>query len=226
MLQTKKRLHKSPERKRAIVLLGKNTNTRTLAYSSKFKKFAKKHNHVILRTKKLINTYFEALRRGNEVKSKEGDISIVRYASGTHKGAANLITLRAKVGERLFFIKIIQGKDTRLAQRYDLAEILLQKLGRKINGFTVRIIRPQLIYSEGVENRSLSKPGRTFFVSDFIDQKKVVQPYTYFGKERDKIYETLGEVSDFMKQEGVILDSPHLNSFYEQKTKTIYLYDI
>lgn len=204
----------------------KTTNTRSLAYTPKFKKFVGKNNHVIFRVKKLITTYFDGLKRGEEVKTKDGKVSIVRYASGLHKGAANLITLRARVEKRLFFIKIIEGKDNRLAQRYDLAEILLLKLGRKINGFTVRIIKPQLIYTEGIKDRSLSKQGRTFFVSDFIDQSKVVQPNNYFGKERDKIYETLGEVSDFMKQEGVILDSPHLNSFYEQKTKTIYLYDI
>lgn len=204
----------------------KSTNTRSLAYTPKFKKFVGKNNHIILRVKKLITTYFDGLRSGEEVKTKDGKVSIVRYASGKNKGAANLITLRARVEKRLFFIKIIQGKDNRLAQRYDLAEILLLKLGRKINGFTVRIIKPQLIYTEGIKDRSLSKQGRTFFVSDFIDQSKVVQPNNYFGKERDRIYETLGEVSDFMKQEGVILDNPHLNSFYEQKTKTIYLYDI
>ena len=136
------------------------------------------------------------------------------------------MTLKARAGKRLFFIKITKGQDRNLAKRYANAEMILQKLGRKINGFTVRIIKPEFIYSEGITNRSLSNPGRTFFVSDFVDQSKVIQPINYHGKEREKIHETLEKVCNFMKQEGVILDNPQFNSFYEQKTKTIYLYDI
>ncbi len=195
---------------------------RFLTYSPEAKEFVRKNSGVLLEAHRLINENLLELLRGEPVSNKEKTITIKKAATGSSKGERKFFSAKVTVKENYFFLKIVnQAVAREIMEASDRMEKLLQKTNYKINGITVRQIKPHIVYENWMQKM-------TFVVTDFFEETQVVQvsdmPKTIIKRKIETVLEQLWRKTDRQFPEDP-LDISTKNAFYNKKTRTILLYD-
>lgn len=205
------------KQKRGARLSGKPGGKRFLAYSPEFKKFVREHREILVPTLGFFRenlAKLEAMPQGQEIVDEKTGVRIKKELTGSYKGMRKDSTFKVVVGEKEFFVKIRQGiSATEIMGRTQKLDSFLREKGYKINGFNVKVIKPHLMYKE--------PNGTSLLVTEFYNEKRVKMVYDLKGRLRKKIDTVLENITGH--SEG---DFVPVNSFYEIKTNTIWLFDI
>lgn len=193
---------------------------RFLAYNPAIKdEFVVHNKRVLLSTYKLIHENLASLREGRLIENKKNGVKIVKAATGSYKGGFNFTTLKVQTNGREFFVKIalwIEGE--KLVSAAHAADKQLKKIGHKLDGFHLQVIKSHIIYDD-------PSTHRTFLVTEFYNPGEVVQAFDLKGEELNKVSASLEKLKKNMAKIG-IRGIGIRNAFYHQESNTILLFDL
>ncbi len=106
--------------------------------------------------------------------------------------------------------------------RYAKAERMVKLLGGEFGGFKLVVVKPHFIYGKVGGGMSVSK---TVVLTDFFNARRVKLVDDYKGKDFRELRIAIEELGNRFSSID-IHESSGINSFYEEKTKTIYLFDV
>ncbi|MCX6801094.1 MAG: hypothetical protein NTZ73_02805 [Candidatus Diapherotrites archaeon] len=218
---------------------------RFLAYSPEMKKFVSKNRGILLTAKELIEKNFDELLFGRQ-KTRKG-ITVKRAATGRDRGGSLALTLKVSARGKELFVKITDfenGLDT--LRGFQTAEKYLKTIKHRAGKFSVRVIKPHLIYSRETMlkdslkyttdrpngDKSKAKP-RVYIVTDFYREGEVIQLSNLkklkrkvrSAEEMERLFSATARIRIDLMKEG-IQDFPGQNIYYHPKSKTILLFDL
>ena len=208
----------SPKIHHIVVKKGK-TSGRLLAYHPGVRK-VNGGKAAFVPTYRLLRDNLERLRSGETVVDAKHGISMVRAATGSYKGAMNTITVKAVMGGKEFFIKMgIKTEGIRLIGAAHLADKYLKRIGHKVAGFKVEVIKPHIVYDN-------PRNDRTYYATDFYNQGEVIQAIDAEGPLKERLDIAIKRLKEGMEEPLGLRGIASKNAFYHPKTGTIMLFDL
>ncbi len=193
-----------------------------LARSPELRQFMKEQRGAFSRASKIIRQHFEELRLGgSEFVDKEKKLSIKKASTGSFKGTHNDVTLKVKVENRAFFVKIFDYKDyLDVLRGFRTAESYLRRRKYKVAGLSVKVIKPLLLYEDRLRKK-------IYLTTDFFEEGKVIQVKDMRKDEnKARVIKALDELTREIEHKRNIIEIQPLNAFYNQETNTVLLFDL
>jgi co-chaperonin GroES (HSP10) len=210
---------------------------RILAYNPLGKNMLSRHPRQMLEIKRLIQKDGFNIPHG-AIKITKSGIVIQRLANGSYKGnGKTTATFRIQHGKKVFFIKYKKNFEKNQIIKYAQTRTLFEN--KKINGYTVRVLMPHIIYGENKPSHKNTpadfKP--TFIVTDYFDTSKGTLYDDYFNQNfatRDqKVVQELDQLSiarkhieNLLEKNHISTEQRHLNMFVVPGKKTLWLFDL
>jgi len=175
---------------------------------------------MIAKVRKTIEANLAELRAG-KVRTVEG-ITIKREFTGEYPGGANLVTLRVTIGKKSFFVKVCKDHPEKLSERYSKVEEFLKSIKHKFEGINVRLIKPWLILSK---DKGVMFDRRTYVATDFVEKGKAETTHTYFGPNQKRVFDVTKLLDEALRDAANSYDTKLYNTYYDEKTNTIWIFD-
>lgn len=209
-------------RGRMLNLKNEQNQTRFMASTPEFKQTVRDNRGHFTAVRKMIDSEYSRLLNGATITDKALGITLSPATTGPNKGANNLIALRIDAFGKSYFLKEDLSNPKSIIKRYAKAERAIRVLGNTYRGFNLKVIKPHFIYSK---RRPDSTVSRTILVTDFFDASKVALVEDYKGKDFRDLRVAIEELGNKFSALD-IHESSGINSFYDEATKTIYLFDV
>jgi len=200
----------------------KITKTRFLAHTGEFKQTMRENRGQFTAIRKMIDENYSGFLNGKKAVDAKKGITISPARTGSHKGNKNLITLKVETPGKNYFVKEEISNPAVLLKKYKRAERFIRLLGGEYNGFKIKLIKPHIIYGKRTDPKGLF---RTMIATDFFEEGRVNLVEDYKGKDVRDLRVAIEELGNKFSRID-IHESSHINSFYEESTKTIYLFDV
>jgi|GEM_PF-5869441 len=186
--------------------------------SKRFKKMARANKGALRQAFELIKANEESFERGNGVRLGEFAVTPIKGANSGKKtppGTNNKYTLKVTFRGKTFFVK--KSRD-RIRKEDVGAYIKAQQIVDSFRGKTatgkyrVKVVMPELMAGE-------------FVVTKFIEGERIAQVSELQREKRLEIRDELRAIENEMRKKDLCDINP-VNQFFDEKTKTIYLFDI
>lgn len=163
------------------------------------------------------------MKRGQKISPAEG--LFLEKPFITRKGRWNKLVLKVSFKGKAYFVKITQEPRSSRNHLEALSKVerILKKIDHKVNGFTVELIRPAIVFERK------SSPHQ-YFVSEFFDPRQVTLLLNLpRNKETEPLREAIFLLRKKMKKEspdGSAYDiGPH-NAFFDKANNKLLLFDV
>lgn len=198
------------------------TARRIIGYSADFRGWARQNRGRLLRSFQLLHQHYLPLLKGKKISDNAAGILLEQKSTGSAPGFQNRGVFKATLNGRAFFIKVTRPEEIgeTLNANKEWAKIIQAHRGR-INGFTLEILTPHLVYSGKMKLRDIPLE-EGFIIYDFLDADRVVQAVDVRGPKKTQIAEALLELRQWHHQ--FILGWG--NTFFEPKTNKLILFDL
>ncbi len=234
MIQVRKKVVKKPIRKiekKSHFVKFKTSTQRIFGYSKGAKELIKKHPNLMKELSTTFRKKFGAIDSSRMYNTKfryvtPSGVIIERAFAGNYGGGSNIGTLKVTIKGKSFFVKLTEYSQDSVKKRYDRS-IEILKLRNRFNGFKVKVVKPLLYYhSQNFREPNTNTSGRAgIFVTNFI-KGNPVHVESYSGTNRHLIYNAIFELNQHLEKNSFFVDSINLNTVFEPKSKTIFLFDL
>ena len=205
-------------------------------FTERTQQFLKNHQNImgLLRNAIRGSNYFKTKQSIETLDAiKKRNIGFEETHTGNYSGSNNYGTFKVEIGSKKWFVKRESGGVEHLktlVKRFDATRKMINKLGGKMKGFKLRLIEPELIFAN-----SHVPLGEIFLATEFFDAHNVklvsdilaeahINPV--LSKLALKLTEASGQIESEMGTHVRTGETRILNLFYEQKSNTIWIFDM
>lgn len=195
------------------------------------KPFSREYRKTVLTAAHLISANLKRLKAG-EVIVKNG-FEIRRASTGeSHKGRYNDITLSVSFEGKTLFVKIGShtGKEHYLGYK-KARSFFNHRRFLSFFGYKAKVVPYHLFYNKSSSSKSQKSTISGFLVSDFFPKERVALIEDIENSMGHKEFESskLGQAIEFINNsllERSVFDAGSHNAFLDEKSKTIYFFDL